>query len=71
MSKHCETSSVQCTSNCLRAFQRYQECNKRHWGLGDLNVINKQTRQIGDDHSWVTFDVVVETGIQMLDTNLT
>jgi hypothetical protein len=28
-------------------------------------------RQISDDHSWVTFYVVLETGIQMLNTSLT
>jgi hypothetical protein len=29
----------------LRVFQQYQECNKRHCDLGDLNAINNQNKQ--------------------------
>ncbi len=30
-----------CTPYSLRAFQRYQECGKKHHGLGDLSMANK------------------------------
>jgi hypothetical protein len=43
-SKHYETNSMHPYSP--KAFQTHQKCNKRHCGLGDFNVTNKQNKQI-------------------------
>ncbi len=43
-SKHYETNSMHPYST--KAFQTHQKCNKRHCGLGDFNVTNKQNKQI-------------------------
>jgi hypothetical protein len=32
--------------NSSRAFEEYEEHRKRHHGLGNLNVTNKETNQI-------------------------
>jgi len=41
--KHYETNSVNPYS--FGAFQVYQECSKRHCGLGDLTMTNKTNKQ--------------------------
>jgi hypothetical protein len=41
--KHYETNSTHLHSS--RAFQQYQKCDKRHHGLGDLNMANKTNKQ--------------------------
>jgi hypothetical protein len=37
--------STQCIPYSSRAFQLYQEHDKRHYGLIDLNVTNNKTKQ--------------------------
>ncbi len=51
-SKHYETNSMHPYST--KAFQTHQKCNKRHCGLGDLNVTNKQNKQITFLHICMT-----------------
>jgi hypothetical protein len=41
--KHYETNSVNPYS--FGAFEVYQECSKRHCGLGDLTMTNKTNKQ--------------------------
>ncbi len=52
MSKHYETNFVH--PLLVRAFQWYQEHGKRHYGLGELNMTNKQNQQTTFFHRQIT-----------------